>query len=272
MRTQSERADHFKALHDRPGAFVLPNPWDAGSARILAAAGFEALATTSFGAANILGRTTITPQQILDNCQLIVDATDLPVNADLENCGADDPKTAATMITRAAEVGVVAGSIEDATGDPARPIYEFSLSVERVHAAVEAARRLPFPFLLTARAENLLHGQLDLDALIRRLQAFETVGADVLYAPGLKTLAVMQTVVQAIGKPLNVVMSHADTSLSVADLAGVGVKRISVGGSLSRYALSALMQAADEMRGGRFSFIASGVSAAKLRNLFKDQS
>ena len=182
MRTQMEKAEAFRALHVRPGAFIIPNPWDAGTAKLLAAMGFEALATTSLGLANTLGTATVSLDAIIENCRMIAEATDLPVNADLENCGADDPKTAAKAVARAAEAGVVGGSIEDFTGDPRKPIYDFSLAVERVQAAVEAARALPIPFTLTARAENLLHGRNDLDDTIKRLQAFEAVGADAVFA------------------------------------------------------------------------------------------
>src|SRR5437870_4200125 len=198
MRTPTEKATVFRKLHERPGAFIIPNPWDAGTAKLLASLGFEALATTSFGYANSLGRVdgtnTVSRSELLDNCRAIAQATDLPVNADLENGYADEPRAAAEIIRLAAEAGVVGGSIEDASGDERNPIYDFALAVERVHAAVEAARSLAFPFMLTARAENLLHGRQDLDDTIRRLQAFEKAGADVLYAPGLKDLAAIGTV------------------------------------------------------------------------------
>src|SRR5216684_8066029 len=193
MRTQMEKAVLFRALHERPGAFIIPNPWDAGTAKLLASLGFEALATTSLGLANSLGRPdgagAVSRSEVLENCRVIAEATDLPVNADLENGYAHEPRAAAEMIRLAADAGVVGGSIEDATGDPANPIYDFALAVERVHAAVEVARSLPIPFMLTARAENLLHGRHDLDDTIRRLQAFEKAGADVLYSPGVRDLA-----------------------------------------------------------------------------------
>src|SRR5258705_4199024 len=203
MRTQMEKAEAFRALHARPGAFIIPNPWDAGTAKLLAAMGFEALATTSLGLANTLGSATVSLDAIIENCRAIAEATDLPVNADLENCGADDPKTAAKAIARAAEAGVVGGTIEDSTGDPRRPIYDFALAVERVHAAVEAARALPFPFTLTARAENLLHGRNNLDDTIKRLQAFEAVGGDVLYSPRVRDIQTIRTGASSIGKPVN---------------------------------------------------------------------
>src|SRR5262245_52588838 len=241
MRTLAERAAAFRALHQRPGAFIIPNPWDAGTARILASLGFEALATTSLGLANTLGRPdgvgAVSREEVLAGCRTIVEATDLPVSADLENCYADNPKEAADMIRRAAEAGVVGGSIEDASTDRSNPIYEFGLSVERVHAAVEAARSLPFPFVLVARADNLQHGRMDLDDTIRRLQAFEKAGADVLYAPGLRDLETIKTVLASITRPLNVVATHADPAITLTEFAEAGVKRISVGGSLSRLAL-----------------------------------
>ncbi|MBI3514537.1 MAG: isocitrate lyase/phosphoenolpyruvate mutase family protein [Proteobacteria bacterium] len=205
MRSYAEKAAAFRALHERPGAFIIPNPWDAGTARILAALGFEALATTSLGFANTLGRAdgtgAVSRDEVLANCRDIASATDLPVNADLENLYADEPRAAAEMIRMAAEAGIVGGSIEDATGDRAKPIYDFNLAVERVQAAVEVAHSLPVPFFLTARAENLIQGRLDLDDTIRRLQAFEAAGADVLYAPGLKDLATIRTVASAVTKP-----------------------------------------------------------------------
>jgi 2-methylisocitrate lyase-like PEP mutase family enzyme len=273
MRTPAERAAAFRALHQRPGAFIIPNPWDAGTARLLASLGFEALATTSLGLANTLGRAdgagAVSRQEVLENCRAISGATDLPVNADLENGYAHEPRGAAEMIRLAAEAGVVGGSIEDATGDPANPIYEFSLAVERVHAAVEMARALPVPFMLTARAENLLHGRVDLDDTIRRLQAFERVGADVLYAPGLQDLATIRTVVSSVTRPVNVVASFIDPSLTAGQLADAGVKRISVGGSLSRLALAAFLAGAREMKdAGGFTWLRGAISSRELRTVF----
>ena len=256
MRTQAEKASAFQELHRRPGAFIIPNPWDAGTARLLASLGFEALATTSLGLANTYGRAAVSADEIIDNCRMIAAATDLPTNGDLENCGADEPEAAAEMIRRACDAGMVGGSIEDFTGDHANPIYGFNLAVERVYAAVEMARKLPIPFVLTARAEALIHGGTDLDDTIKRLQAFEAAGADVLYAPGLKDLETIRTVVSSVTKPVNVVMTHADPSITAADLAALGVKRISVGGSISRFALNAFMGAAREMaQRGTFAFV-----------------
>src|SRR5262245_2735559 len=209
------RASRFRALHQRPEPLLLPNPWDAGSARLLARLGFEALATTSLGVANAAGRRRASAAQILENVRALAAATDLPLNADLENGFADSPADSARMVAQAWEAGAAGGSIEDCTGDPAKWIYEKELAVERVHAAVEAARALPGPFVLTARAEGLLYPAGDLDDVIRRLQAFEKVGADVLYAPGLRTLDEMRTVVRAVTRPVNVVMGFADPHITL---------------------------------------------------------
>src|SRR5438128_3526725 len=210
MSTQAQKADAFRALHERAGAFIIPNPWDAGTAKLLASLGFAALATTSLGLSNMLGRVdgtmTVSRAEVLDNCRAIVEATELPVSADLENCYAHEPRAAAEMIRLAADAGVVGGSIEDATGDAARPIYDFNLAVERVAAAAEVAHSLPIPFLLTARAENYRVGRSDLDDTVKRLQAFIAAGADVVFAPGLHDLETIRTVAAAVTKPLNVVM------------------------------------------------------------------
>jgi 2-methylisocitrate lyase-like PEP mutase family enzyme len=269
MRTQMDKAKLFRALHERPGAFIIPNPWDAGTAKLLAGLGFEALATTSLGLANTLGSATVSRDAIIENCRIIAGATDLPVSADLENCGADEPKAAAEAIRLAAEAGAVGGSIEDSTGDPRQPIYEFALAVERVHAAVEIARSLRFPFVLTARAENLLHSRTDLDDTIRRLQAFEAVGADVLYAPGVRDLPTIRTVVSSLGKPFNLVMGFADPTLTVNQLSAAGVKRISVGGAVSRFALAAFLQSAREMKDkGSFTYVREMAPIKQLRDAF----
>jgi 2-methylisocitrate lyase-like PEP mutase family enzyme len=274
MNTQAQKAATFRALHEREGVFIIPNPWDAGTARLLTALGFEALATTSLGLANTLGRAdgtgAVSRREVLDNCAQIAAATHLPVSADLENCYAHEPRAAAEMIRLAAEAGVVGGSIEDATGDAQKPIYEFELAVERVQAAAEMARSLPFPFTLTARAENFLHGRRDLDDTVRRLQAFEKAGADVLYAPGLRDLATIGAVASSVTKPLNVVMSAADPALTAPQLAKAGVKRISVGGALSRLALASVLKAVHEMREqGGFTWISDTVSAKELNRLFR---
>jgi len=273
MRTQAERARAFRALHERPGIFIMPNPWDAGTAKLFASLGFEALATTSLGLANALGRVdgalAISREELIANCRAIASATELPVNADLENGYADDPGEAATIFKLAADAGIVGGSIEDASGDPAKPIYGFNLAVERVAAAAETAHALPFPFTLTARAENFLHGRRDLDDTVRRLQAFASAGADVLYAPGLRDLETIRQVVAAVGKPLNVVMSAADPELTAQQLAGVGVKRISVGGALSRLAYAAIRDAAVAMReGGTFQWVRNTMPTKDLKAIF----
>ncbi len=254
------KAAQFRALHDRPEPLLLPNPWDAGTARILAGMGFEALATTSLGVALTKGRTGATRQEILDNCREIDEATPLPVNADLENCFAHDPEEAAKTIALAAEAGAAGASIEDYTGDNSDPIYEFELAVDRVRAAVEAAHDV----VLTARAEGVLHGVKDLKDTIKRLQAFEEAGADVLYAPGLRTLQEMRTVVSEVGKPVNVVMGFADPAITIEQLAEIGVRRVSIGGAFTRLALKSFMDAAGQMRAGRFGFVAELPPLAEL--------
>jgi 2-methylisocitrate lyase-like PEP mutase family enzyme len=268
-----ERARVFRALHERAGILVMPNPWDAGTAKLFASLGFEALATTSFGLANALGRVdgtlAVSREELIANCREIAQATDLPVNADLENGYADDPKKAAEIIRMAAEAGVVGGSIEDATGDGAKPIYDFNLAVERVAAAAEVAHSLPFPFTFTARAENFLHGRRDLDDTVKRLQAFAKAGADVLYAPGLRDLATIKQVVAAVSKPINVVMSAADPDLTTQQLADAGVTRISVGGTLSRLAFAAVRDAALAMREkGSYEWVRNAMPSKDLKAIF----
>ncbi len=255
--TQAEKAERFQALHAQPGAFVIPNPWDAGTARILTALGFQALTTTSAGLAFTLGRRDgqAGREETLANAKAIVDATDLPVAADLENGFGHAPEAAAETIRLAGEVGLVGGSIEDASGDPRRPIYDLQHAVERMAAAVEAARALPFPFVLVGRAENYLHGRPDLDETIRRLQAFEAAGADALYAPGLTRAEDIRTVCASVGRPVNVLMGMKGPTFSVDELAALGVKRISVGSALSRAALGGFVRAAREIREhGTFRF------------------
>ena len=271
--TQSQKAERFAALHARPGAFVIPNPWDAGTARILAGLGFEALTTTSAGLAFTLGRRdgagVVSREETLANAKAIADATELPVAADLENGYGDAPAAAAETIRLAGETaGLVGGSIEDATGNPRRPIYDFRHAVERVAAAVEAAHALPFPFMLVGRAENFLHGRPDLDDTIRRLQAFEAVGADVLYAPGLTTAEDIRTVCASVTRPVNVVMGLKGARLSVAELASLGVKRISVGSALSRAALGGFVRAAREIaEHGTFAFADDAIPYAEVTDL-----
>lgn len=269
MLTQKERAEKFKALHEREGAFIIPNPWDIGSARLLAGLGFEALATTSAGFANSIGRGDgeITRDEAIEHCRAICASTDLPVSADLENCFADDPAKAAQTILAGAEAGLVGGSIEDFSGNTTDTIYDFELAVERVQAAAEAAHSLDFPFMLTARAENLLHGKNDIDDTIRRLQAYETAGADVLYAPGLKTLDEVKLVTSAVSKPINVLATFMK-GVTVSQLADAGAKRISVGSSLSRAAITAVLSAGIEMQDhGSFGWTQNLASSDKIEKL-----
>jgi 2-methylisocitrate lyase-like PEP mutase family enzyme len=271
--SQAEKANRFQALHSRPGAFVIPNPWDAGTARILTSLGFEALTTTSAGLAFVLGRRdgdgSVTRDEALANAKTIVDATHLPVAADLENGYGDSPEAAAETIRLAGEAaGLVGGSIEDATGDRQRPIYDFQHAVERMAAAAEAARALAFPFMLVGRAENFLHGRPDLDDTIRRLQAFEAAGADVLYAPGLTKAEDIRTVCAAVRKPVNVVMGLKSARFSVAELAALGVRRISVGSAMSRAALGAFVRAAREiLEHGTFRFAEDAIPYAEVKDL-----
>ena len=262
------RAARFRELHQRREPLLLPNPWDAGSARLLAHLGFEALGTTSLGVGLAHGQRQVTREQVLDNCRAIAEATPLPVTADLENGFASDPTQAATILEAAARCGAVGGSLEDSTGDPGAPIYEMGLAVERVRAAVEAARRLPIPFVVTARAENFLHGIRDLDDTIRRLQAFEDAGADVLYAPGLRSLDEMRSVVSSLGRPVNVVMGFADPSITLDQLREIGVRRVSIGGALCRLALRAFLDGAAQMRQGRFDFVRAMAPLPELYEAF----
>lgn len=274
MSDQQARFARLKALHGGARAFVIPNPWDAGSARLLASLGFEALATTSAGYAFSKGKldsfASLDQSEILSNAAEIVAATDLPVSADLEDGFGAAPETCAETIRLACGVGLVGGSIEDATGDPSTPIHDFSHAVERVHAAAEAARTLPF--LLTARAENFLWGRPDLDDTIKRLQAFSAAGAHVLYAPGLPDLEAIRTVCAAVDKPVNVVMGLKGPRYSVADLSDAGVRRVSVGGSFARAALGALMKAAEEVRkAGTFGYAEDALPAEVIAGLMSQQ-
>lgn len=274
MSDQQARFARLKALHGGARAFVIPNPWDAGSARLLASLGFEALATTSAGYAFSKGKldsfASLDRSEILSNAAEIVAATDLPVSADLEDGFGAAPETCAETIRLACGVGLVGGSIEDATGDPSTPIHDFSHAVERVHAAAEAARTLPF--LLTARAENFLWGRPDLDDMIKRLQAFSAAGAHVLYAPGLPDLEAIRTVCAAVDKPVNVVMGLKGPRYSVADLSDAGVRRVSVGGSFARAALGALMKAAEEVRkAGTFGYAEDALPAEVIAGLMSQQ-
>jgi len=286
--TQMEKAKRFRALHGltaepgrpsqpapgaKPGAFIIPNPWDAGSARMLEALGFEALATTSAGFAFTLGHSDgeVTRDEALAHCRTICEAVNLPVSADLENCFGDEPEVVAETIRLATATGLAGGSVEDATGDGRRPIYDFQHAVERVAAAVEAARALPFPFTLTARAENFLHGINDLDDTIRRLQAFAAAGADVVYAPCLPNLDAIRKVCQAVApKPVNVLAGVKGQNFPLAEIAAAGAQRISVGAALSRVAISAFLRAAREMKEkGTFEYVNDTATSAELSALLK---
>ena len=256
MTTQSEKAAKFRTLHEKP--FVIANAWDAGSARVLAGLGFTALATSSGAQAGTLGRLDgrVSRDEALVHCRLIVDAVELPVSADLEKCFGDAPAVVAETIRLAAGIGLVGGSVEDATGDKAKPLYDFGQATERVAAAIEAARAQPFPFTLTARAEGFLRGNTNLDDAIKRLQAFEQAGADVLMAPGLPDLASVRTVCAALKKPFNFMVGIKGKSFTVADLEAAGVRRISLAASLYRAAMTGAVEAAREVKDkGTFGYL-----------------
>jgi 2-methylisocitrate lyase-like PEP mutase family enzyme len=266
-----EKGREFRALHERDRAFILPNPWDVGTARLLTHVGFEALATTSAGYAFSVGKrdNTIGRDEMLAHIGAIASATSLPVSADLENGFGDDPETVAETIGLVAATGVVGGSIEDSTGYPDRPIYEFERAVERIRAAAEMARSLPFDFTLTARAENFLVGRPFLKDTIKRLQAFQEAGADVLYAPGLTRKADIRAVVHSVDRPVNVVMGLQGTQWSCDELSAIGVKRISVGSALARAALGAVLRSAEEMRqSGTFTFSDQAVGYQEISAIF----
>jgi len=270
--TQADKGRRFQALHQGPGAFVIPNPWDTGSARLLAMLGFEALATTSAGYAFTLGLcdNQVGRDPMLAHVADLVAATDLPVSADLENGFADEPEAVAETIRRAAAAGLVGASIEDASGNPDDPIYRRDLAVERVRAAAEVARSLPFPFMLTARAENFLFGRKDLGDTIARLQAFQEAGANVLYAPGLTSRDEIVTIVRAVDLPVNVLMGMAGVRLTVAELSALGVKRISVGSSFARAALAGFLRAAREVKErGSFTYGDDAIGFKDINDLFK---
>jgi 2-methylisocitrate lyase-like PEP mutase family enzyme len=268
MSTQREKAERFRALHAREGAFIIPNPWDRGSARLLQQAGFEALATTSAGCAFSLGvcDSRVGRERMLAHVRELASTTDLPLSVDLENGFGHDPETVAETIRMTAGAGAVGGSIEDATGDPQHPLYELDHAVARVRAAVEAARSLPFPFTLTARAENFLVGRPDLDDAIARLRAYQEAGADVLYAPGLRSREQVEAVLRAVDRPVNVL---ANAGFDRDTLSKMGVRRISVGGALTRAAYGALLRAIAEMREhGSFRFFDEAASHAELQERF----
>jgi 2-methylisocitrate lyase-like PEP mutase family enzyme len=273
--SQSAKAAALQSLHNAPGIFVIPNPWDAGSAKILAHLGFKALATTSAGLSFSIGKPdgdgVVSREEALENVRIIAEATSLPVSGDMENGYGDDPAACAETILLTARAGAVGGSIEDATGRREDPIYPFELSVQRIQAAVQAARSLPFPFTLTARAENLIHGRPDLPDTIRRLEAFAEAGADVLFAPGLKTREEIAAVVKAVApKPVNVVMGLSQGNFTLEELGSLGVRRVSLGSALSRAAYGAFLTAAQEIyEKGTFSFAKDTVPYADLNTLFR---
>lgn len=274
MTTQAEKGRAFRALHEGEQAFIIPNPWDIGTARLLAHLGFQALATTSAGYAFSMGVPDfrVGREHMLAHVAQIACATDLPVSADLENGFGDDPATVADTIRQAAATGIVGGSIEDGSTRPDDPIYGLDLAVERIRAAVEAARGLPFTFTLTARAENYLNGRPDLADTIKRLQAYQEAGADVLYAPGLKSKADIAAVVSSVDRPVNILMGSAGINLTLAELSGVGVKRVSVGSALSRAALGAFVRAGKEMREhGTFGFVDDAMPYQEINRIFGGQ-
>jgi len=269
---QSDKAERFRALHQRPGTFVVPNVWDGASAGVVAGLGFEALATSSAACAATLGKLDgrISRDEALAHARAIVAASHLPVAADLEQGFGDAPEIVAETIRRAAAVGLVGGSIEDASGNARAPIYDLGLAVERVAAAAEAARKLPFPFMLTARAENYLHDRSNLDDTLRRLEAFERAGAHVLFAPGLPDLVAVRAVCQAVSRPVNFMVGIRSRSFSVAELAAAGVKRISLSTSLYRAAITGLYAAAREVKeSGTFSYLESIMSGSDLGRFLK---
>ena len=271
--SQNDKATRFRALHDGPGAFVIPNPWDVGSSRMLAGLGFEALATSSAASACAIGLRDggLTREQALAHARLIVNATALPVSADLEKGFGDSPEIVGETIGLAAQAGLVGCTIEDSTGNPDRPLYDDQQAVERIAAAVEAARALPFPFILTARAHHLLYADASLDDTIRRLQAFERAGADVLFAPGLPDLAAVRTLCAAVSKPVNFMVGIKGKSFSVPELAAAGVKRISLATSLYRAAMTGLLDAAREVKEhGRFDFVDRAATTADLNALMRN--
>lgn len=262
----------FRRLHERDGAFVIPNPWDLGTARILATLGFEALATTSAGHAYSLGlpEGTVTRADVLTHCRAIAAATDLPVSADLEKGFGDSPESVIETINAAADTGLAGCSIEDHTGRRDDPIFQFSTAVERIEAAVQAVRALPGDFVLTARCENLRWGHADLADTIRRLQAFERAGADVLYAPAIPDLESIHAVCASLSNPVNVLMGLPGSVFSVTELANIGVKRISVGSALARLSFTALIDAAQEIKdAGTFHFASRAIGFAELEQYFE---
>jgi 2-methylisocitrate lyase-like PEP mutase family enzyme len=267
--TQHEKGVAFRRLHERTGAFVIPNPWDVGSARLLEALGFEALATTSAGFANTLGRLDgrVSLEEKLAHCRAVAAATTIPVSTDFENAFADAPAAVAENLVRLAETGVVGGSIEDFSRDRNAPIYDFALAVDRVAAAAEAVHALGFPFTLTARAENFLHGRRDLDDTLLRLRAYAAAGADVLFAPGLTTLEQIRRVTEAVDRPVNVLVPFVRDA-TLEDLAAAGVKRVSLGSALAHAAYGGVLRAGREMtERGTFSWLGEAAAGRDITRL-----
>ena len=272
MKTQAEKCETFSALHKRDTAFIIPNPWDAGSARLLEATGFEALASTSVGYAFSVGRQDhgVPRDEMIAHVTSLAAATDLPLSADLENGFGDDTNTVAETIRMAAAAGLAGCSIEDSRNGAGEPIYEFGHAVDRVRAAVDVVRTLPFPFMLTARAENYLHGRTDLADTIRRLQAFQEAGANVLYAPGMTDMQDVTTMVKSVDLPVNVLAGMQGIHFNMQELSRIGVKRVSVGGALTRVALGAFLRAAREMKEfGTFTFVDEPISSREISELLQ---
>ena len=271
MDTRSLKAAAFRALHDGPGAFILPNPWDVGTAKMLANVGFKALATTSAGHAFSLGRAdnTLGRDLTLAHAREIVEATDLPVSADLGNCFGDDAETVAEAIRQAVATGLAGASIEDATGRADDPVYGIEVAVDRVRAAAEVVRGLPYPFMLTARAENFLVGRPDLFDTIHRLQAYQDAGADVLYAPGLTTRDEIASVVCFLASDQAFFVGLKGFALTLADLSAHGVRRASTGSALSRAALGAFLRAARELSDGTFGFNHEAAQSSEIAGMLE---
>lgn len=272
MPTQAEKVREFRRLHEADGIFVIPNPWDVGSAKMLESLGFKALATTSAGHAFSMGvpEGFTTNQDVLEHCYLLSEATDIPVSADLEMGFGDSPEDVAETVRLVAPTGLAGCSFEDHTGRLTDPIYDFELAVERIAAAVEAARGLEHDFVLTARAENYLHDRPFLDDTIKRLVAFEEAGADVLYAPGLPDLAAIREVCNAVSKPVNVVMGLPGKTFNISELAEAGVKRVSVGSAFARLAYGAMMDAVREIQNdGSFGFADRAAGFSEIEQLLK---
>lgn len=271
MKSQIEKSREFVALHTQRNGFVIPNPWDIGSATLLQHLGFKALASTGAGFAFSQGKSdlSVNARDMLAHLSALANATDLPVSADLQNGFGDSPESAAQTIIEAAKTGIVGGSIEDASGDSGNPIYAIDLAAERIRSAAEAAKSLDFKFMLTARAENYLYGRADLKDTIRRLQAYQEAGADVLFAPGIQTKEDIRTIVQSIDRPLNIIMGFQGVQLSLAELQELGVARVSLGGSLARAAYGALVRAAEEVQSfGTFNYANDAISGKEMNRIF----